>query len=473
MKRLITDRSALLGVYLAPTPEESVRVGSLVRDTGGVITFTADDNYLAMGPERPVLSMAWRGADEDDTIRRLVAREDKVMRSGLLPPYFSGLLPEGALRDLVETEFGTGAFDDFDVLARLGDDLPGAVVARLEAGQAGGPQAAAKRGTGAKMPVPPGGVKFSLAGIQLKFSMLETDRSVTAPGRDQHGDIILKVPSERHPSLVEAEFAGLELVRAVGVRAAEASLVDVRNVHGIPSEFLQGGPQALAVRRFDRAPGRRVHTEDFAQIIGAIGDRKYTMANEETIYNMTRRFSCDWCGELLEGVRRTVVNVMLGNGDAHLKNWSLIHPPGGKPELTPAYDVVPTFLYGDNTMALAFGGMMDAARVTLRRFERAAGLVKVSPDLLAREARRTVEAVLDVWPDAMKSLPLPQEMRDRITARWRGLAIVGEVRPVLVTGLDVGAALKPVAAMEADARKAATVVADPQHPAPSPSPRRS
>lgn len=437
MKRLITDRSALLGIYLAPTPDKSVRVGSLVRDAGGVITFTADDTYLAMGAGRPVLSMAWRGADEDDTIRRLVAREDKVMRSGLLPPYFSGLLPEGALRDLVETEFGTGAFDDFDVLARLGEDLPGAVVARLEAGQAGGPQAAAKREAGKKKTPPPGGVKFSLAGIQLKFSMSATERGVTVPGRDQHGDIILKVPSTKHPLLVEAEFAGLELARAVGVRAAEVSLIDILNVHGIPPEFLQGGPHALAVRQFDRTPGRRVHTEDFAQIIGAIGDRKYTMANEETIYNMTRRFTGDWSGELLEGVRRTVVNIMLGNGDAHLKNWSLIHPPGGKPELTPAYDVVPTFLYSDNTMALAFGGTRDAARVTLRRFERAAGLVKVSPDLLAREAKRTVEAVLDVWPDAMKELPLPPEMRDHITARWRDLAIVNEIRPTIVS--DLGA----------------------------------
>lgn len=460
---LIIDRAAVLGIYLAPTPQETVRVGSLVRDAGGVVTFTADDNYLAMGAGRPILSMAWRGADEDDTIRRLVAREDKVMRSGLLPPYFSGLLPEGALRELVETEFGTGAFDDLDVLARLGEDLPGAVVARLEAGQAGGPQAAAKRGTGTKTLVQPGGVKFSLAGIQLKFSMLETDRGVTAPWRDQHGDIILKVPSERHPSLVEAEYAGLELARAVGVRVAEASLVDIRNVHGIPPEFLQGGPHALAVRRFDRAPGgRRIHTEDFAQILGAIGDRKYTMANEETVYNMTRRFTTpgDWSGELLEGVRRTVVNMMLGNGDAHLKNWSLIHPPGGAPELTPAYDVVPTVLYGDSTMALAFGGTRDAARVTLRKFERAAGLVKVSPDLLVREAKRTVEAVLDVWPDAMKKLPLPPEMRDRITARWRDLAIVNEVRPTTVPSLDVGAALSRIAQAEDADRKAAST-ADP------------
>lgn len=435
MKRLIIERAAVLGIYLAPTPDEEVRVGSLVRDAGGTITFTADDNYLALGPARPVLSMAWRGADEDDTIRRLVAREDKVMRNGLLPPYFSGLLPEGALRDLVEAEFGTGAFDDFDVLARLGGDLPGAVVARLEAGQAGGPQVAAGKGARKTLPVPPGGVKFSLAGIQLKFTVVATDRGVTAPGRDQHGDIILKLPSERHPALVEAEHAGLALARVVGIRAAEAFPVDIANIQGIPAEYLQGGTRALAVRRFDRAPGgRRIHTEDYAQILGAIGDRKYTMANEETVYNMARRFTGDWSGMLLEAVRRTVANIMIGNGDAHLKNWSLIHPAGGQPELTPAYDIVPTFLYGDRTMALAFGGTKDAARITLRRFERAAGLVKVSPDLLAREAKKTVEAALDLWPAAMRDLPLPQEMQDRIVARWRDLSLVQEVRPIIVPG---------------------------------------
>ncbi|MGE5514230.1 MAG: type II toxin-antitoxin system HipA family toxin [Bacteroidota bacterium] len=438
---LIIDRAAVIGIYLAPMPQETVRVGSLVRDASGVVTFTVDDNYLAMGPQRPVLSMAWRGADEEDTIRRLVGREDKVMRSGLLPPYFSGLLPEGALRELVEAEFGTGAFDDFDVLARLGSDLPGAVVARLEAGQAGAGRAVPAGESGRKLPVPPGGVKFSLAGIQLKFAALASGHGVTVPGRDQHGDIILKVPSERHQALVEAEYTGLELARAVGVRTAEAFLVDTCDVHGIPSEYLKGGTHALAVRRFDRAPGgRRVHTEDYAQILGAIGDRKYTMANEETVYNVTRRFSGDWSGELLEAVRRTVVNVMLGNGDAHLKNWSLLHVPGGVPELTPAYDIVPTVLYGDTTMALAFGGTRDAARITLRKFERAAGLVKVSPDLLAREAKRTVEAALDIWPSVLGDLPLPQEMRQRIVDRWRDLALVKEARPTLAPGIGIASA---------------------------------
>jgi serine/threonine-protein kinase HipA len=214
---------------------------------------------------------------------------------------------------------------------------------------------------------------------------------------------------------------GLELACAAGVRAAEAFLVDAGNIQSIPSEFLVREGRALAVRRFDRDGGRHIHTEDFAQIVGAAGDRKYTIANEETVYNMIRRFTADWSGELLEAVRRTVVNVMLGNGDAHLKNCSLMYRTGGA-ALTPAYDIVPTFLYADSALALPFGGTRDAARITLRRFERAGGLVKVSPVL------QVIETILDVWPRKMEELPLPPGMREGILARWETLAIVDEVR---------------------------------------------
>jgi len=52
----------------------------------------------------------------------------------------------------------------------------------------------------------------------------------------------------------------------------------------------------IGAGHFDRAGGRRIHAEDFARIVGAVGERKYTMANEETVYNMIRRFTADWRG---------------------------------------------------------------------------------------------------------------------------------------------------------------------------------
>lgn len=429
---IILERAAVLGIYLEPTPETSLRVGTLVRDKAGAVTFMVDDAYLSIGPDRPLLSLAWKGRSEEDSIQRMASRQDKLARGGFLPAFFQNLLPEGALRDLVDREFGTGNFDDFDVLARLGGDLPGAVVAKTEAVVAENDDHGDHHRhdhRGGKEAVPPGRIKFSLAGIQLKFSVLERGRGVTAPGHDQHGNVILKLPSDRHASLPEVEYAGMTLAAAAGIETAKCWLVDVADIDGIPPEYLAGGKHALAVRRFDRAAnGRRIHMEDFAQIIGAVGDRKYTMANDETNLSMIRRFAEDWSGELREGVRRIVANIMLGNGDAHLKNWSFLLD-GNRPALTPAYDLVPTFLFGDNSMALKFGGTNDAARMALRRFDRVAGLLKLAPDILVNEARQTTERILDEWPAVLRDMPLGDDVKERIVDRWRTLDLVGEVAP--------------------------------------------
>jgi serine/threonine-protein kinase HipA len=106
---------------------------------------------------------------------------------------------------------------------------------------------------------------------------------------------------------------------------------------------------------------------------------------------MVRRLTSDPRGELLEAIRRVVVDLMLGNGDAHLKNWSFIYTDGRRTELSPAYDIVPTFHYGDGALALKFGGTNNPFLITLHRFERAAGLWKVDPKVVIKEVRLTVE----------------------------------------------------------------------------------
>ena len=186
----------------------------------------------------------------------------------------------------------------------------------------------------------------------------------------------------------------------------------------------------MAVKRFDREPGgRRVQTEDFSQILAAIGDQKYVMANETTLLNIVHRFSDDPVGSVLEAVRRITVNLLLGNGDAHLKNWSFLYPRDGKVQLTPAYDVVPTFLYGDDTLALEFGNTRTPYIVGLRRFERAAGAVQVNPKVVLSEVRRTVRQALEVWPDLLDDMPLPAEARKRLLERLPKLRLVQEVSP--------------------------------------------
>jgi serine/threonine-protein kinase HipA len=429
-------KAAGLGIYLRPAENSSTRVGSLYRDPTGAVTFTVDQKYIALGPGRPVLSLAWQEPTEEGTKARLLANRDKITQGAILPPFFENLLPEGALLDLVRKEFGAGAFDNFDVLRRLGNDLPGAIVAVPETGEVppttAAPALQGRHDTGDR-------IHFSLAGIQLKFSMKQNDKgSLTLPVSGSAGDMILKTPAEKHFMVPEAEFTALALARAAGVKTVDARLVSASKIEGIDQKYLGKNVNSLVVTRFDRAADRRrIHTEDFAQVIGAIHDQKYAMANQSTLVKLVGMFSADKRGEMLQAVRRVVVDIMVGNSDSHLKNWSFILPDGISAGLSPAYDIVPFFYYGDDRMALQFGKTTDPAVVNLRRFERLAGLAGLNPDLVHREVRQVMQQIFDTWPGLMAELPMPPDFARKLIERWDHLTLVKENRPVVVQGHSI------------------------------------
>jgi serine/threonine-protein kinase HipA len=423
---------AIMAVQLLDRERGPVRAGNLVRDTDGSVTFTISETYLRDGA-RPILSLGWYDADSEDGTRdRLADRRDKIGLHGFVPPWFEGLLPEGALRDLVISEMGPGDHDDFDVLTRLGADLPGAVLVapETEPPDSAGPLEL-RRVEGFRAAVPRGVVKFSLAGIQLKFTANPDGNRLTVPGAAETGRCIIKVPSERFRDLPRAEYGAMELARMIGVDTAPCRLVSRDAVHGVPEQLLAHGEEVLVVDRFDRtADGHRIHMEDAAQIVGATGDRKYTMATSETVVNMIRRFSTDNRADILEAVRRLVADVLVGNGDNHLKNWSFLFPAPGEIRLSPAYDIVPTILFipGDG-LALRFVGTHDFARVSLHRFERIASFLRVDPRWIAREVRGTVERAMDLWPGAAPAL-LGEKRAAAIIERLPGLQLVQEALAV-------------------------------------------
>lgn len=438
---LVVDRPSIAGVHLRPEPGKQIRVGTLMRDDSGVVTFVVDEGYIALGPDRPIVSMAWRGVDEADSISRLRARGDKIMQGGLLPAFFQNMMPEGALRELVSKEFVHGAFDQFDLAVKLGGDLPGAIVISHEAGKQ--PRLAKREEAAPELgeDKPVANVRFSLAGVQLKFSADTVDRkSITVPAIGSEGEIILKTPSKQYRLLPEVEFTSMALAAAGGVRTAEFWLVESEEVSGVPEEYLSYGPHALAVKRFDREPGgRRIHIEDFAQIFGALPEAKYVTGNEATVLNAVRRFCTDSRGELLEAVRRLMVSILLGDGDRHLKNSSLIYREtdlGQTAFLTPSYDVVATNLWGDARMALKFGGSDDPWRYDTGKFERAAGLLKVEPKVLLKEAKRTVERARDTWPETLRDMPIPKAWKEKIVDRIEKLPLANELSPKPVRGVE-------------------------------------
>ena len=181
---------------------------------------------------------------------------------------------------------------------------------------------------------------LSLAGVQLKFSAVrEPGDRFTLPFQGRNGDWILKFGSAQFPKLPENEFATMQWASRSGLDVPRHELVPVRSIAGLDPRFFDLGENVFVIERYDRLPdGARIHQEDFAQVRGILPEHKYAGASYEGL----ARFVGDLCGhdDLLEFIRRVVFNILCGNSDAHLKNWSLIYPDGRTARLAPAYDMV-------------------------------------------------------------------------------------------------------------------------------------
>lgn len=372
------------------------RIGALTALNGDRSVFAFDEAYVE-DADRPILSLAFKDAHGG------LIRDFNTQQTRLLP-FFSNLLPEGSLRDYLARRANVKAMREYPLLEVLGSDLPGAVTVR-------------PAGTGfvddpdASDPVPStpgtGPLRFSLAGVQLKFSALESGRGLTIPVSGAGGDWIVKLPSTRFAGVSENEFSMMRLAGAMGIDVPEVRLVPLDQIEGLPDGLGRIEEGALAIRRFDRtADGGLVHIEDFAQVFGVYPEEKYARGSYRSIARVL------WIETGEAGVRefiaRLVFNTLIGNADMHLKNWSLIYDDGRTPRIAPAYDFLSTTAYiPDDSMALRFGRsrlMRDLGLDELAYLAAKAG----APDTLVRQAAlETVDRFRDVWSRIQADLTAP------------------------------------------------------------------
>jgi serine/threonine-protein kinase HipA len=201
--------------------------------------------------------------------------------------------------------------------------------------------------------------------------------------------------------VAENEYVMLELARAVGIQVPAIRLVPIADIQGLPPEAARMAGQALAVERFDRAAGgRRIHMEDFAQVFGLFPDDKYGARSYANIAAVL--WAETGAAGTYEFVRRLVFSVLIGNGDMHLKNWSLLYPDGRTPVLSPAYDFVATLPYlpGDN-LALSFGGSSSLGGIALDQVRRFTDTARLPMKPVWEIVCETMERTSDAW----KTLP--------------------------------------------------------------------
>lgn len=383
-----------------------LKVGTIVRTPGDFNAFSFEDSYRVTGGI-PVVSLSFRAATGG-------LRKNPKPVARALPAFFANLLPEDKLREAMEKHHAGSvrAGNDFDLLVALGADLPGAV------------RVVPSDGTVPHLndtPTPKPKARFSLAGVQMKLSVIKNSGKgggLTLPLGDEQGSYIAKFPSTSFPGVSENEYANLALAEVIGMEVPERELVEQSEFEGIPKEFetLSDG-KVLLVKRFDRgASGERIHIEDFAQVFGVPPSRKYEgAAYHDIAAALSVAVSSD---AALEFVRRLALAALTGNGDMHLKNWSLIYRGAGdRPQLAPVYDVLSTIPYiPADAMALSLAGERPFKALNAQRWKAFANRARLPEAAVLRAVVDTVELVNFRWWSLPEREVVPAKVLERMDA---------------------------------------------------------
>ena len=337
------------------------------------------------------------------------------------PAWFSNLLPEGPLRDFIAERAGVHTSREFFLLRHLGDDLPGAVRVVCDAAD---PEPSAPLRDLASDGSEEREWRFSLAGVQLKFSARQEQRGLTVPVSGVGGDWIIKLPDPRLTEVPRVELATLRWARTSGIDVPETRLVPIHEIHGLPASARQTSEtHALAIHRFDRPKsGPRIHIEDFAQVFGVFPEQKYQRVNYDTLAHFI--YAAIGADALDDFVRRLLFVIASGNGDAHLKNWSLIYPDGHTAQLAPAYDQVATALYlPDEKLALNLNGNKDWRCIDSSTFERLARRIGTDPNHIRASVRNAVDAIAHAWRDSASDFGFTKIEQQRLESHMQRIPI--------------------------------------------------
>ena len=344
------------------------------------------------------------------------------MKNQRLHPTLSNLLPEGALRELITQGLKTHIDNEFQIFSYLGQDLPGALIATPMEPEDVPDSVISTHGKAKAVKFKTSDQKnrFSLAGIQMKFSMKEKDGRYNMTQGGDLGDWIIKTPSTKHKNVPLNEYTTMRLASLVGVDIPEIKLIELDKLDNLPQINLPDEKLAFAIKRFDRDGNTRIHMEDFAQILVKYPHNKYDSANYEQIGKVIYNYSGDGLADTQQFARRLLVNILLANGDAHLKNWSFLYQDQVTPRLSPAYDIVTTSVYitDEKKYALNLGKTKEWFSVNTNNFKSWADKSGIPWRVIKPHIDDTMEKARTLWPEALKNLPMDEEHKEKLKTHW-------------------------------------------------------
>ncbi len=376
-------------------------VGQLVQDDHGQMLFNYTAEWLV---SKNAMALS----------HSLPLRKEPFIRNECRG-FFGGILPEESKREMVAKNLGISARNDFAMLEQIGGECAGAITFLPE-----GETPPAERhnyrplsdenlaGVLKILPRRPlmageDGIRLSLAGAQDKIAVHVKDGVISIPLGGAPSTHILKPAIERFAGTVHNEAYCMTLAAAVDLPVAAVSTHEV------------SGIEYLLVERYDRSHDEagnveRVHQEDFCQALGIPSDMKYQSEGGVSLpqsFSLLRTVSSMPVidlGRLLDAV---IFNVLVGNNDAHGKNFSLVYQ-AGQARMAPLYDVLCTAYYSElsSKMAMKLGGEYNAEMLFARHFERLADDAGLGKALVKKRVIELADSVLE----ALGSMETPHNV---------------------------------------------------------------
>lgn len=396
-------------------------VGHLVQDDGGQMIFDYAESWTKT-PNACPLSHS------------LPLRAERFSRKECRG-FFAGILPEENKREIIARNLGISARNDYAMLERIGGECAGAVTF-LPADELlpehnysyhalTNEELIAILKELPKRPLLAGekGIRLSLAGAQDKIAVRVDGDDVSLPLDGAPSTHILKPAIERFEGVVFNEALSMKLAAAVGLPTAP---VEIRTVEDMTF---------LLVERYDRVHRQgsdeklsieRIHQEDFCQALGIVPETKYQKEGGPSLrdcFNLLREVSSAPVIDLARLLDAVIFNYLVGNNDAHGKNFSVLYQGAGTGDLqvrlAPLYDVVSTVYYPElsREMAMKIGGEYWSEKVTPRNFEKLAEEAGLARPLVRRRVPELAGAILTALPTLDAMNPVAQGVASLIKKR--------------------------------------------------------
>ena len=335
--------------------------------------------------------------------------------------FFAALLPESKIRAALAKKHNISEENDFALLNKLGGECAGAIrigeknleaFPRKEISEAKLYEYFTNQDRQSLMSHQ-GERRISLAGVQEKIVVLREGESLYFPASDELSSHIIKPEISGYKGSAHNEYFCMRLAHTIGLSAA---MVDLK--------FAQDKPYLL-VRRYDRDGQKRLHQEDFTQALAT--SFKYQNESPDDLgfkdcFKLIKECSSAAAYDQKRFIELLIFNFLIGNDDAHLKNFSFLYRDSGRHvELAPCYDLLATGVYSDlkPEMAMKIGAEYQFRRLRPSDWEILIQDLGIKETYFKALAKNVYERTLNFAQQLSKDLEPKHEVYDAIIEQMK------------------------------------------------------